>query len=233
MRKADRATNLALQFASLNEHLSAGGEQALQRLVDLAVDTVTGCDWAAITSWPEDGSPHSLAYSADVAKQVDLLQYELGSGPCLSAADLGASVYIPDVGTEDRWIEFCQAAGEQSPVRCVLSLYLGSEPGRTALNLYGDQSAAFNAEAVNTAALFAAHARVLMSHAASTDANAELTNALNTSRQIGTAIGILMNVHDISSEEAFERLTISSQELNRKLRDVADDVTRTGTLPAE
>lgn len=59
-----------------------------------------------------------------------------------------------------------------------------------------------------------------------------LTTALDTSRQIGMAVGILAARHRVSDEEAFALLRLTSQELNRKLRDIAQVVTRTGELPA-
>lgn len=55
--------------------------------------------------------------------------------------------------------------------------------------------------------------------------------ALKSSRQIGTAMGILMARRLVTSEQAFELLNRASQHLNRKLRDIAEEVELTGTLP--
>ena len=38
-------------------------------------------------------------------------------------------------------------------------------------------------------------------------------------------------VRGLGNEESFELLRVTSQRLNRKLRDLADEVVRTGTLP--
>ena len=51
------------------------------------------------------------------------------------------------------------------------------------------------------------------------------------SRSIGTAVGILMAVRKVPSDQAFEALAAASQASHRKLRDVADDVIATGSLP--
>jgi len=59
----------------------------------------------------------------------------------------------------------------------------------------------------------------------------QLQTALQSSRQIGTAVGILMARHLLTAEEALSRMSRVSQQLNRKLRDVAEWVQRTGTLP--
>jgi DNA-binding response OmpR family regulator len=64
------------------------------------------------------------------------------------------------------------------------------------------------------------------------DEAANLRVALSSNRQIGAALGIIMQRYQIDSDESFARLRSTSQRLNRKLRDVADDVVHTGDLPA-
>lgn len=64
-------------------------------------------------------------------------------------------------------------------------------------------------------------------------AEAELDNmrtALVTARRIGAAIGILMATRQLSDDDAFAELSRASQRQNRKLRLVAEDVLRTGTV---
>ena len=57
-----------------------------------------------------------------------------------------------------------------------------------------------------------------------------LRRALTTNRRIGMAIGILMGLRKIGEEKAFELLRRASSHRNVKLRLVAEDVIRTGTL---
>ncbi len=57
-----------------------------------------------------------------------------------------------------------------------------------------------------------------------------LRTALATNRRIGMAIGILMSLRKIGEDEAFELLRRASSHRNVKLRLVAEDVIRTGTL---
>jgi ANTAR domain-containing protein len=54
--------------------------------------------------------------------------------------------------------------------------------------------------------------------------------ALASNRDIGTAIGILMNSHLVTQDEAFTMLRLTSQHTHRKLREVANDVIFTGAL---
>lgn len=63
--------------------------------------------------------------------------------------------------------------------------------------------------------------------------NTEIENlraALVSARRIGAAIGILMGARRITDDQAFAILSDVSQRRNRKLRDVADHVRRTGTI---
>ena len=64
---------------------------------------------------------------------------------------------------------------------------------------------------------------------------AEIENlrlALESSRRIGAAIGIVMATYKVTEETAFTVLRTKSQRTNRKLHDVADDVIFTGVVEA-
>jgi hypothetical protein len=67
---------------------------------------------------------------------------------------------------------------------------------------------------------------------AAANAKAEqMETALHSSREIGQALGILMYSQKLTSQQAFDLIRLASQHTNRKLRDIAADVNRTGTLP--
>jgi hypothetical protein len=59
---------------------------------------------------------------------------------------------------------------------------------------------------------------------------ANLEIALSSNRDIGTAIGILMNSHLVTQDQAFTMLRTASQHGHRKLRDIANEVIFTGSL---
>jgi AmiR/NasT family two-component response regulator len=64
---------------------------------------------------------------------------------------------------------------------------------------------------------------------AAVSAHAEhLQRALVSNRQIGMAMGILMERYKLTQEQAFDRLRDLSQRSNVKLRDVAEQVICTG-----
>ncbi|MEO6884895.1 MAG: ATP-binding protein, partial [Jatrophihabitantaceae bacterium] len=58
-----------------------------------------------------------------------------------------------------------------------------------------------------------------------------LQAALASNRQIGIAMGVLMMQGKLTEEQAFDRLREVSQHENRKLRDVADEIVLTGSVP--
>ncbi len=61
--------------------------------------------------------------------------------------------------------------------------------------------------------------------------SAELEQALMSSRQIGMAIGVVMERYRIAPDAAFGVLQRLSQSGNVKLRDIAEDFLATGRLP--
>ena len=55
---------------------------------------------------------------------------------------------------------------------------------------------------------------------------AQLRAALVSNRRISMAVGIVMRDQNVDEDQAFAYLRRSSQDSNRKLRDVAEDVIR-------
>ena len=60
---------------------------------------------------------------------------------------------------------------------------------------------------------------------------ADLEEALGSARDIGAAVGIVMAANRCSQGDAFATLVRASQNSNRKLREVADEVVLRGELP--
>ena len=222
---------LSQEFAALGAELHGDGDNqaALCRLVELAVKHIGGCGSASITV-VRGGHGSSLAVSDQLARQVDELQYQLGEGPCMAAAETASNYLLFDVATETRWPQFCQAVAAQTPVRSVLAFQLAASRA-VALNLYADHPAAFNADAVDTATIFAAQASSLVALNEAEDQAMNLEAALESSRIIGIALGVLMSARKVTQEQAFTLLRVASQNLHRKLRLVAAEVVETGTLP--
>jgi AmiR/NasT family two-component response regulator len=88
------------------------------------------------------------------------------------------------------------------------------------------------AEAVTSALARAADqmARMEKNLLAADEQMTHLRIALESNRRIGMAIGVLMALRKVDEQAAFELLKRSSSRRNVKLRLVAEEVIRTGTL---
>ena len=82
-------------------------------------------------------------------------------------------------------------------------------------------------ESEHVGRLFAAHAAVACA-AARTES--DLDQALVTRELIGQAQGILIERHRLTGGQAFALLVGASQHRNVKLRDLAEDLVRSGVL---
>lgn len=58
----------------------------------------------------------------------------------------------------------------------------------------------------------------------------QLQEALRTSRTIGAAMGIVMSHHRVSEDVAFDLLREASNQSNRKLRSIAEDLVLSGDV---
>lgn len=212
------------------EHDRGGGP--LESLVDIAVERVPGARWASV-SMLRRGRFTTEASTGDHALRADLLQYEIGSGPCVDAV-LEDSVYVTgDVSSEPRWSEWGQRAAAEVGVTSVLSqrLHLEDQNGVVAgLNIYSDERDAFDRAAVGIGLILATHGAVVLSETLLTNRARNLAKALQSNRDIGMAMGILMHKHRFTRQEAFDVLSVASQNSNRKLADLAAEVVDTGTL---
>jgi ANTAR domain/GAF domain len=203
-------------------------------VVDFAAHTVPHAIGAGLTLIRRDGRPTTLAASNELAARVDAIEYECGEGPCLDAIEHDDINVVDNLATDGRWPKFATRAIAETPVRSMLGvrIYLGDNE-RGALNFYAEELDAFTPLDVGIAATMSTVASLALQHATEQQRSANLQVALESSRQIGMAIGILMSSRLLTADQAFEELRRTSQQLNRKVRDVALEVNETGALPEQ
>jgi ANTAR domain len=222
---------VAKAFEELEALLGAAHPAAFEALVKVTVDRVPGAQSASITTLT-NGTFQTVAATDDRAMRADAIQYELGSGPCVDAI-IEDAVYRPgNLATDPRWPDFARRASDELGVASMLSyrLQLDSELAVGGLNIYSDKAFAFDDEAVMIGLLLATHGSRAVSAALLQEQVANLQRALETNRDIGTAIGILMSRHRVSRQQAFNLLAVASQHSNRKISDIASEVLVSGTL---
>lgn len=207
------------------------GDDVVDRVLLLARDSVPGVRWVSITR-STDRSCRTIASSDPVADSVDTVQYETGEGPCLAAVREG-TVVVSDFAAETRWPAFIAgvqdlaALQEPTPGAAVSQPLTPAGRPDLSLNLYADRPGA----SVSAAAGAAAGVALALTAIDERRRADNLQTGLATSRQIGAAIGILMYRHRTTYEQGFAALRTASQRLHRKVRDIADEVLRTGELP--
>jgi GAF domain-containing protein len=221
---------LAVQMGKLARSLQQEDtlQETLRGIVVGAVDTVPGAQYAGLSEVKARREINTPAWTNELVRAVDAVQYETGQGPCLDAIYLQQTVRVSDMGSDNRWPEFAKRA-QQLGVGSMLSfqLYLvGDNLG--ALNLYNREPGAFDDDSEHVGLLFASHAAVAMAGA---QRNEQLNQAMRTRDLIGQAKGILMERHKLTADQAFMLLVRTSQVTNRKLRDIADRLTTVGELP--
>jgi anti-sigma regulatory factor (Ser/Thr protein kinase) len=118
----------------------------------------------------------------------------------------------------------------------VLALRLLTDRPRGSLNLYAGLPHAFGAVDRAKGVIFATHASSALGAAEAraedaAESERHLQEALASRGIIGQAQGILMERERITAEQAFEILRHASQDLNVKLRDVAQRLVDTGEDP--
>jgi transcriptional regulator with GAF, ATPase, and Fis domain len=201
-------------------------QHTLQKIVDLAVETIDGCDHAGV-SVLHGKEVETPAASDDIPRAVDAIQYETGEGPCLDAIREHEVFESGDLAHEKRWPKFAGRARRETGVTSVLSFRLfvaGDTLG--ALNLYSKAEHAFNDGSRAAGAVFATHAAVALASAMHDE---QMEEALESRDVIGQAKGMLMVREGVDADEAFEMLRRASQRLNVKLRKVAGSVVDRGS----
>lgn len=205
-------------------------QQTLDRIVAHAVTLVDGCEFAGILA-VEGGKLRTLAASHDVAAESDRVQLESGEGPCLDSALREERVYrIEDLATDERWPRYAPRARELGIGSAMGFLLYTREQNLGALNVYGRGRAAFTERSEQVGWLLASHAAVAFASARS---DAQLQEAVASRQEIGEALGIVMERHKLTEQEAFDMLRRHSQDRNVKLRELARELTRTGELPGQ
>lgn len=173
-----------------------------------------------------------MARSGDLVEQVDRIQYAAGEGPCLEAVDGHDLVHVEDLASDRQWPRFAERCVAETGVRSMFSVRLVlSGEDRAAMNFYAHTPGILDGLDFGTGAMVAPFAGLALQNMLYEWEVGHLQTALHSSRQIGTAVGILMGRRLITSDEAFAQLVRASQHLNRKLRDLATEVEQTGTLP--
>ncbi len=214
---------LAETFAEISRVLLAEPDvqRTLQKMCQLLVTTVAGCDHAVVTL-VRGHHLASPAASDDVGPRVDALQLDVDDGPCLEAIREHHTVVTDDLITEPRWPRFSRRAVEVTGVRSMLAFRMFiDEDTLGSLNLYSKQPRAFTDESLAVGTIFAAHASVALRAAQNKEDLARFREVVKGRELIAQAKGILMGRRGIPSQAAMEILARGAERLRIELRELA------------
>ncbi len=208
-------------------------ESVLQRVVVLAQQAMPGEADVSITVVRDEG-PTTAAATGPAAARIDEVQYDRKHGPCLETALSGQVTEIADARAEERWPECVPAL-----VACgVLSALCAPVPAphlNAGLNVYARAADAFTDDDRAVLSDLTAYAGAALTNMdALQDARelaANLQKAMESRAVIEQAKGILVERYKLTPEQAFRLLAGASMRVNRKVRDLAEELVLTGELP--
>jgi hypothetical protein len=230
--KADPAT----VFAALAEIIYQGSDvkEMYAAICVAATLTVRGCDHASLLLL--DGDRYVTVGASDaLARKIDQMELDAGDGPCVDAIEEETPQIDTDLTTPSHWPKLAARLLAETPVRGAMGfrLLVNKRKG-AALNLFSDAPNSFDEESAGTAAVLASFASVAINAVAKGEDAASLRRGLLSNREIGKAVGMLMLLHGLTEDEAFDLLRRHSQAMNIKLADVAREVIdRRGGLPSD
>jgi GAF domain-containing protein len=208
----------------------------LQAVADLSKTVMPGNPETSVLLLVKD-NPTTVVHTGQLAIDLDERQYERGHGPCLHAARTGELTEIADTRTDGRWRDYTRHAAEHGNLSS-LSIPLAidqDEQVSGALNIYARKPDAFDENARAVATRLGPYAAVatanMYAYQSARDMAENLEAALESRAVIDQAKGILMERHKLTADQAFQVLVRTSMTTNTKLRNVADDLVRTGELP--
>ena len=229
--KADPAT----VFAALAEIIYQGSDakEMYAAICVAATLAVRGCDHASLLVRENDRYV-TMGASDRLAQHVDDLERRAGDGPCIDAIEEETPRIDTNLTTPSHWPKLASVLVAETPVRGAMGFRLLVDKHKgAALNLFSDTPNLFDAESAGRAAVLASFASVAINAIAKGEDAASLRRGLLSNREIGKAVGMLMLLHEMSENEAFDLLRRQSQALNIKLAEVARAVIENrGRLPS-
>jgi GAF domain-containing protein len=209
-------------------------DDVLSEITSIARRALPGPEAASITLVRGEKA-FTAVHDGQMALDADEFQYERGYGPCIDAGLAGQALRIDDMASEERWPDYTRRAAAHG-IGSSLSVPLPFQSVTIgALNTYAGPPHAFTDEdqvlAEEVASWIASAIGNAEAAVRTSDELAHLRVAMKSRAVIEQAKGVLMERYKITEDVAFAVLTRASQQSNTKLREVADELVRTGSLP--
>jgi len=196
----------------------------IELITSLMAHTLPGTTGAGVTLIDSRGKRTRAASNA-LVQQADSLQYELDTGPCLTAWRDQVTVRIDDTDAETRWPQWTAAVAGLGVRSMVSAPLLSAGSGIGAIKVYAGRPGVYDSRAEQVLELFARQASILLVNTQTlADArrlSAELTESLNHRDLVSQAKGVLMARGAPDAQAAFQLLVAAAERSNTKVHDVA------------
>ena len=211
----------------------------LERLVGVACRLIPACASGSIAILV-DGRPTTTAVTDHLAFELDLVQYDSGEGPCLTALG-GHTVRVAVLDQSERFPHFAIGAADRR-VRSVLSTPIRYDDDILGtLNLYSRQPDEFDEQAQRVADVTAAEAGTAIVtsgiYEQARRRRDELQAVHDEEAQVSQAQGALMAMQRCSAEQAIGLLNHAADATGDDLvvvtRRILDEVRRQPTDDAQ
>jgi GAF domain-containing protein len=219
---------LLTTFRSLAEVVYSGEsyDSVYDALCRSTVEFVDGCDHASLML-RRNGRIQTVGASDETARMVDELETKLGEGPCLDAIDESEpdQHLCADLTSGSKWPTLAQMILDNTEIKGMAGFRIRQDGQKVgALNVFSNTPGALTNHSLDQAIMLTAFASVTLAALDRGEEATTLRRGLESNREIGKAIGLLMAMHDIDDDQAFQMLSKVSQEMNIKLAQVASQV---------
>ncbi len=161
----DSSNEFALQIAQISRDLlSQRSVQAtLDRITQLAVETVPGCDHAGILVVHRPGGRiDTTAATSQLVMDSNKVQGDLGEGPCFDAAWTDETYRVVHMGTEKRWSRYVPKAQELGIGSMMGFQLFADDESMGALDLYSERPYGLTVDSEQKGWIFASHAGIVL-----------------------------------------------------------------------
>ena len=198
--------------------------------------TMFGVDGAGLMLVDDEQHLRKVAASDDRFGHLEDLQIRHQEGPCIDAFDTRELISAEDLGAEQRWPKFSEAAVARD-VRAVLASPLPyNQAAVGVVAVLSEQRHPWSPEGelallafTDLAALFIAS---MMQGERQSELAGQLQGALDSRKVIEQAKGVLMGRNGISARDAYEQLRARARSERRKLSAVCAEIVASAERPA-
>ena len=229
MAAASRAERVSGAFVRLTATLVADYDvlDLLHTLVEESRQLLDAAAAGLLLADPQ-GELQVMASTSEESRQVEILQLQSGSGPCVECHRTGRPVAVADIAALSTWPDFRDAAlscGFRS-VHAVPMRIHGRAIG--AMGLFGAGTGSLTVEDAAICQALADVATISLiqerSRREAVLVNEQLQRALNTRVLIEQAKGVIAHTAGVDMDEAFNRLRAYARTNNQGLHETAAQI---------